>query len=81
MGVVAGARPQVITRESAEADKVKQVVSKEEAIASEEASNVKAIKDDCEADLKVAMPLLEVRWEGAGGQGGVGQGSELAVVR
>ena len=43
----------VITRESAEADKVKQVVSKEEAIASGEVAKVKAIKDECEADLGV----------------------------
>ena len=50
---------QVISRESAEADKVKQVVSKEEAAASAEAATVKAIKDDCEADLSKAMPLME----------------------
>ena len=49
----------VIAKESAEADKVKQVVSKEEAVASEEAAKVKAIKDDCEADLAEAMPVLE----------------------
>lgn len=51
--------PQVITRESAAADKVKQVVSKEEAAASEEAAQVKTIKNECEADLAVALPLLE----------------------
>ncbi len=50
---------EVISRESAEADKVKQVVSKEEAAASHEAATVKAIKDECEADLSEAMPLLE----------------------
>ncbi len=50
---------EVISRESAEADKVKQVVSKEEAAASEEAAKVKAIKDECEADLAEALPLLE----------------------
>jgi hypothetical protein len=50
---------QVISRESAEADKVKQVVSKEEAVASAEAATVKAIKDECEADLSKAMPLIE----------------------
>lgn len=42
---------EVISRESAEADKVKQVVSKEEAAASAEAGKVKAIKDECEQDL------------------------------
>ncbi|GFR45764.1 hypothetical protein Agub_g7181 [Astrephomene gubernaculifera] len=50
---------EVISKESVEADKVKQVVSKEEAIASAEAATVKAIKDECEADLAEAMPLLE----------------------
>ncbi len=50
---------QVISRESAEADKVKVVVSKEESAASEEAAKVQAIKDECEADLAEAMPLLE----------------------
>jgi hypothetical protein len=36
-----------------------QVVSVEEATASAEAAKVKAIKDECEADLAEAMPLLE----------------------
>ena len=49
----------VISKESAEADKVKQVVSQEEAVASGEAAKVKAIKDECEGDLAEAMPLLE----------------------
>lgn len=49
----------VISKESAEADKVKQVVSQEEAVASAEAAKVKAIKDECEGDLAEAMPLLE----------------------
>ena len=50
---------EVIARETEEADKVKEVVSVEEATASEEAAKVKAIKDDCEADLAEAMPVLE----------------------
>jgi dynein heavy chain, axonemal len=50
---------EVIAMETAEADKVKTVVSKEEAVASEEAANVQAIKSDCEADLAEAMPVLE----------------------
>nr|8GLV_Kg Chain Kg, DHC_N2 domain-containing protein [Chlamydomonas reinhardtii] len=50
---------EVISKESVEADKVKQVVSKEEATASAEAATVKAIKDECEADLAEALPLLE----------------------
>jgi len=49
----------VIAHETAEADKVKIVVSADEAKASEEAAAVKAIKDECEADLAVAMPMLE----------------------
>ena len=48
----------VIAMETVEADKVKEVVSKEEAIASEEAAKVQAIKADCEADLAEAMPVL-----------------------
>lgn len=35
------------------------MVSKEEAIANAEAGKVKAIKDECEADLAEAMPMLE----------------------
>ena len=49
----------VIALETVEADKVKEVVSKEEAIASEEAAKVQAIKSDCEADLAEAMPVLD----------------------
>ncbi|WIA36351.1 hypothetical protein OEZ86_007670 [Tetradesmus obliquus] len=49
----------VIARETAEADKVKKVVSQEEASASAEAAKVQAIKDECEADLAEAMPALQ----------------------
>ncbi len=49
----------VIASETEAADKVRTVVSKEEAIASTEAAKVKAIKDECEGDLAEAMPLLE----------------------
>ncbi len=38
---------QVIARETEEADKVKSVVSQEEAVASKEAAGVKAIKVPC----------------------------------
>ena len=48
----------VIAAETEEADKVKELVAKDEATASEEAARVKAIKDDCEADLAEAMPML-----------------------
>jgi len=48
-----------IAAETVEADAVKKVVSQEEAVASQEAAVVKAIKDDCEADLAKAMPMLD----------------------
>ncbi|KAF6266164.1 dynein heavy chain 9 [Scenedesmus sp. NREL 46B-D3] len=50
---------EVIARETVEADKVKTVVSQEEASASAEAAKVQAIKDECEADLAEAMPALQ----------------------
>jgi len=49
----------VIAEETVEADKVKAVVSQEEAVASAEAAKVKAFKDECEAMLAEAMPMLE----------------------
>lgn len=49
----------VIDRESKEAEAKKEVVSAEEKIANEKAQAAKAIKDDCESELAVAMPLLE----------------------
>jgi dynein heavy chain len=48
----------VIAAETVEADKVKEVVAKEEAIASAEAAKVKEIKDECEGDLAEAIPML-----------------------
>ena len=45
--------------ETADADKVKAVVSVEEAIANKEAAKVKHIEEDCLADLSKAMPMLE----------------------
>ena len=48
----------VIASETVEADKVRVVVKKEEDIANKEAAKVQAIKDDCQADLDEAMPLL-----------------------
>jgi dynein heavy chain len=47
-----------IAAETVEADKIKEVVAKDEATASEEAARVKAIKEECEGDLAEAMPLL-----------------------
>lgn len=57
--VVTDAAMEVIAKETFEADKVKQAVSSEEAIASEEAAKVQAIKTECEADLAEAIPVLE----------------------
>ena len=50
---------EIIAVETEVADKVKVVVQADEAKASAEASAVQAIKDECEHDLAVAMPLLE----------------------
>ena len=44
VAVLLGCMAQVIARETEEADKVKSVVSQEEAVASKEAAGVKAIK-------------------------------------
>eukprot|EP00329_Picozoa_sp_Boothbay-MS584-11_P000996 19247_6 len=49
----------VIERETEEANKVKVVVEAEEAEANKTAQEVKAVKDDCEADLAEAIPVLK----------------------
>ncbi|TSM60567.1 Dynein heavy chain 7, axonemal [Bagarius yarrelli] len=49
----------VMERESAEAADQEKVVRIEEAMANEQAMAAKAIKDECDADLAVAMPILE----------------------
>ena len=49
----------IVARESEEAEKKRTVVQGEEAIASEKAAAAKTIKDECEGDLAVALPLLE----------------------
>ena len=48
----------VIERETEEAMKVKAVVEVDEAAASKTAGEVQAVKDDCEADLAEAIPVL-----------------------
>ena len=48
----------VVQKETIEADKVKVRVSADEASAAGEAAKVKAIKDECEADLAEAIPAL-----------------------
>lgn len=48
-----------IERETAEAEKKKEVVGADEAAANESAASAQAIKDDCESDLQEAIPALE----------------------
>lgn len=55
--LLAGA--QVVAKETIEAEAKKEVVQGEEAIANEKAASAKAIKDECEGELAVAMPMLE----------------------
>ncbi|KAM9486845.1 dynein axonemal heavy chain 7-like [Clarias gariepinus] len=49
----------VVQHESVEVAKKEKVVSVEEAEANEKATAAKAIKDECDADLAVAMPILQ----------------------
>ncbi|XP_030642423.1 dynein heavy chain 7, axonemal [Chanos chanos] len=49
----------VIERESVEVAKTEKVVREDEAVANEQAMAAKAIKDECDADLAVALPILE----------------------
>lgn len=52
-----------IERETAEAEKKKEVVGADEAAANEAAAAAQAIKDDCESDLAEAIPALEAALE------------------
>lgn len=49
----------VIQRESVEVSKTEKVVRMDEAVANEQATAAKAIKDECDADLAVALPILK----------------------
>ncbi|KNE55583.1 hypothetical protein AMAG_01474 [Allomyces macrogynus ATCC 38327] len=49
----------VIQRDSVEVEKKRALVKSDEAIANKKASEAKAIKDECEADLSQALPVLE----------------------
>ncbi|XP_028992896.1 dynein axonemal heavy chain 7 [Betta splendens] len=49
----------VIEHESVEVAKTEKVVKDDEAVANEQARAAKAIKDECDADLAEAMPILE----------------------
>lgn len=48
-----------VNTESAEAASVKEVVAADEAVASEKAQAASAIKEECEAELAVAIPMLD----------------------
>ncbi|KAI9354083.1 dynein heavy chain and region D6 of dynein motor-domain-containing protein [Zopfochytrium polystomum] len=50
---------QVISRESVEVEKKRAMVKVDEAVANKKASEAKAMKDECEADLAEAIPALE----------------------
>ncbi|XP_069052852.1 dynein axonemal heavy chain 7 isoform X2 [Lepisosteus oculatus] len=49
----------VIERESIEVAKTEKIVKSDEAVANEQATAAKAIKDECDADLAHALPILE----------------------
>ncbi|KAA0715776.1 Dynein heavy chain 7, axonemal [Triplophysa tibetana] len=49
----------VIQRESVEVAKTEKVVRMDEAVANEQAMAAKEIKDECDADLAVALPILK----------------------
>lgn len=49
----------VIQQESVEVSKTEKVVRVDEAEANEQAMAAKAIKDECDAELAVAVPILE----------------------
>ncbi|KAL7754340.1 hypothetical protein RI367_000321 [Sorochytrium milnesiophthora] len=50
---------QVIKRESVEVEAKRSLVKADEEVANKKAGEAKAIKDDCEADLGLALPALE----------------------
>lgn len=49
----------VIEKESAEVEATTRIVKADEAVANEQASSSKALKDECEAELAEAIPALE----------------------
>lgn len=49
----------VVEKETVSAEAVKEVVAKDEAVAQKSADEANAIKMECEAELAVAMPVLE----------------------
>lgn len=49
----------VIEKESLEVAKTEKIVKADEGVANEQAMAAKAIKDECDADLAEALPILE----------------------
>ena len=49
----------VIEKESIEVAKVERVVKADEAVANEQAQEAQGIKDECDAELSKAIPILE----------------------
>ena len=49
----------VIEKESKEVAEQEKVVKADEAVANEQARDAQAIKDECDADLAEAIPILE----------------------
>ena len=49
----------VINKESKDVAEQEKVVKADEAVANQQAMAAKAIKDECDADLAVALPILE----------------------
>ncbi|VEN46856.1 unnamed protein product [Callosobruchus maculatus] len=52
------AKMKVVLEQSAEASEVEQTVMKDEEVAGEQAKEAQAIKDECDANLAEAMPIL-----------------------
>ena len=51
-------KEQIVEGEAIEAEKIREVVAGEEAIAAKAAGEANAIKEDCEKELAEAMPIL-----------------------
>lgn len=51
-------KEKIVEAETIEAEKIREVVAGEEAIASASAAEATAIKEDCEKELKEALPVL-----------------------
>ena len=52
-------KEKIVEAETIEAEKIREVVAGEEAVASEAAGEANAIKEDCERELSNALPVLK----------------------